>query len=195
MLHNVGIYISSYWLSSSVQIHNIFPPFHFFYSQINYLTLSSNEWKLRRQNYHQITRLTSNIQFIFNVSHWFHSVEWQCVFRYGVTNVIQLTSVSSKIGLSLESIELSFFKFVLELPASIQSFFQSPSVKIDLVSIKKINHKRKWTRINEKLIWLFFKSFSNFEYGNSILKSHFWLSKCLFMSVLCWFVTSSFSTI
>lgn len=64
-----------------------------------------------------------------------------------VNKCLSLTSVSSKIGLSLESIELSFFKFALVLPASIHSFFQSPSVKIDLVS--------DWMVIMVRYVWVY----------------------------------------
>lgn len=55
-----------------------------------------------------------------------------------------LTSVSSKIGLSLESIVLSVFEFGFKLPASIHNFFQSPSVNIDLLSE---NWKEKFNEI------------------------------------------------
>lgn len=52
-----------------------------------------------------------------------------------------LTSVSSNTGLSLvESKLLSVFELGLKLPASIHSFFQSLSVRIDLFSAKENNN-------------------------------------------------------
>lgn len=61
--------------------------------------------------------------------------------KYKINQWYWLTSVSSKTGLSLASILLSVFELGFTLPASIHNFFQSLSVKIDLLSATK---ERVW---------------------------------------------------
>lgn len=77
---------------------------------------------------------------IFNIYDYEYFFQHICIWALvRPLHTSTLTSVSSNTGLSLESIVLSVFKLGFTFPASIHNFFQSLSVKIDLLSeMKKI---------------------------------------------------------